>query len=161
MRVRVIAAALTAIAVLAAPSALAAQFGSALVTTVVLPGISVTGTQDLQFGTIGSFGTRTVAPTGGGRFSIQGQAATPITIQFTQLPATLGLNLAVSAWTGLGNTSPGAGGALPFIPVAGGSSSATLSVNGRYFVWIGATLTTTGAVAGTYSAPVVITVGYN
>lgn len=144
------------------PVGLAAQAsGSALARLRLFPGITVTGTQDLAFGNIASTAVKTVAANGGGRFSIQGQANTPVVVQFTQLPASLGANLALGAWTGLGNRAPGAGGATAFVPVAGGTHAATLSTNGRYFIWLGATLTATGALAGTYSTPIVITVGYN
>ena len=135
--------------------------GSSQVTVRLLPAISVTGTQDLDFGTIAATQVVSVAAKNGGRFSIQGTSNMPVLIEFTALPSALGPNLALSAWTGLANTAPGSGGAITFVPVAGGTRSATLASNGRYFLWLGATLTAANANAGTYSVPVVITVVYN
>ncbi|HET8634325.1 MAG TPA: hypothetical protein VFL88_09300 [Gemmatimonadales bacterium] len=135
--------------------------GSSRVRARLLPAISVTGTQDLDFGTIASTQVVTVQAKNGGRFTIQGTSNTPVLIEFTSLPAALGPNLGLSAWTGLGNTSPGNGGAAAFVPVAGASRSATLANNGRYFLWFGATLTATNAAPGTYSVPVIVTVVYN
>lgn len=135
--------------------------GSTLVQLTLLPSLTVTGTQDLAFGTVASFSSTTVLARDGGRFSIQGQAGAPVMIELTQLPLTLAPNLALGAWTGLHNRAPGAGGATGFAPVPGESFSAVLSTSGRYFVWLGATLTATGASPGAHSAPIVITVGYN
>ena len=135
--------------------------GSSLATARLLPAISVTGTQDLSFGTIAATQVVPVAAKNGGRFTIQGTSNTPVLIEFTALPSALGPNLLLSAWTGLANTSPGSGGALAFVTVAGGVRSATLANNGRYYLWLGATLSATNATPGTYSVPVVITVVYN
>ncbi len=135
--------------------------GSSRASATILPAISVAGTQDLAFGTIASTQVVTIQPKDGGRFTIQGTSNTPVLIEFTSLPAALGPNLALSAWTGLANTSPGNGGATAFIPVAGGTRAATLANNGRYFLWFGATLTATNAAPGAYSVPVIVTVVYN
>jgi spore coat protein U-like protein len=144
------------------PASAAAQAtGTSRVTMRVLPAISVTGTSDLDFGIIASTQAKTVLAKNGGRFSIQGTASTPVLIQFTQLPASLGPNLGLSSWAGLVNTSPGSGGATAFVPVAGGTRAATLTNTGRYFLWFGATLTASNAAAGVYSVPVIVTVIYN
>lgn len=144
------------------PASAAAQAtGTSHVTMRVLPAISVTGTSDLDFGIIASTQAKTVLAKNGGRFSIQGTASTPVLIQFTQLPASLGPNLGLSNWAGLANTSPGSGGATAFVPVPGGTRAATLTNTGRYFLWFGATLTATNAAAGVYSVPVIVTVIYN
>ncbi len=146
----------------AAPSTLRAQFtGNALVTLRLLPAITVTGTQDLDFGNIAPTQVSTVQAKNGGRFSVQGTASTPVVIQFTSLPASLGPNLALTGWTGLRNTVPGSGSATVMTPVPGGSLSATLAGTGRYYLWLGATLTASNAASGTYSVPVIITVVYN
>jgi hypothetical protein len=142
-------------------SADAQSSGSAVVQLTLLPSLTVTGTQDLAFGTVASFSSTTVLARDGGRFSIQGQVDAPVLIELTQLPLTLAPNLALGAWTGLHARAPGAGGATAFAPAAGGLLSAVLSSNGRYFIWLGATLTATGAPPGAHSAPIVITVGYN
>lgn len=159
---RRITALLSLLLLYAVPALARAQAsGSSRARASVLPAISVTGTQDLAFGTIASTQAVTVLARNGGRFTIQGTANTPVLIQFTSLPAALGPNLALSAWTGLANTSPGNGGATGFVPVPGGTRAATLANNGRYFLWFGATLTATNAAPGTYSVPVIVTVVYN
>lgn len=135
--------------------------GSALVQLTLLPSISVTGVADLEFGNVAAFSTTTVLARDGGQFRIQGQASAPVLIELTQMPATLAPNLALGAWTGLHGANPGVGSAVAFTPVPGGSLSVVLHNTGRYFVWLGATLTATGAPPGPHSAPVVITVGYN
>lgn len=135
--------------------------GSSRVTVRLLPSLSVTGTQDLDFGTVASTQVVSVVARNGGRFTIQGTSNTPVLIEFTSLPVALGPNLALSSWAGLANTAPGSGSATAFVPVAGGTRSATLANNGRYFLWLGATLNATNAVPGTYSVPIVITVVYN
>ena len=144
------------------PALAAAQSaGSARVSLRLLTAITVTGTQDLDFGTIASTQVRTVAPKNGGRFTIQGTGNTPVLVQFTQLPASLGPNLALSSWTGLAGSSPGSGSATAIVPLPGGSLVVTLAGNGRYFLWLGATLSAASAAAGVYSVPVVVTVIYN
>jgi spore coat protein U-like protein len=152
---RRITALLSLLLLYAVPALARAQAsGSSRARASVLPAISVTGTQDLAFGTIASTQAVTVLARNGGRFTIQGTANTPVLIQFTSLPAALGPNLAKSAWTGNG-------GATAFVPVPGGTRAATLANNGRYFLWFGATLTATNAAPGTYSVPVIVTVVYN
>jgi spore coat protein U-like protein len=135
--------------------------GSSHVTARLLPAISVTGTQDLDFGTIASTQVVTVLAKNGGRFPIQGTSNTPVLNEFTSPPSALGPNLALTSWAGLANTSPGNGGATAFVPVPGGTRSATLANNGRDVLWLGATLSATLAAPGTYSVPIVITVVYN
>lgn len=145
----------------AGSAAHAQSSGSAVVQLTLLPSLTVTGTQDLDFGTVATFSSTTVLARDGGRFTIQGQANAPVVIEMTQLPPSLAPNLALGAWTGLHNRSPGAGGATAFVPAPGASLSTVLHTNGRYFIWLGATLTASGASPGPYSAPIVITVGYN
>lgn len=135
--------------------------GAAFTRARVLAAIAVSGGNDLDFGLVAATQTKTIAAKSGGRFSVLGRANTPVLITFTQLPSALGPNLALSTWAGLRNTSPGSGGATAFTPVAGGTLTATLSNIGRYYLWLGATLTATNATPGSYSVPVVITVVYN
>ena len=99
----------------------------------------------------------------GGRMDTLGidENNAPVVIEMTQLPSSLAPNLALGAWTGLHNRSPGPGSATAFAPAPGAALSAVLHNNGRYFIWLGATLTATGAPLGPHSAPIVITVGYN
>jgi hypothetical protein len=147
---------------LAAPSLASAQSqGAARATARVLQSIIVTGLRDLDFGSIAPTQAKTVTAQQGGRFRIRGQRNTPALIQFTQLPSSLGPGLTLSDWTGWQNNRNNNNGASAFTPVAGGSLSATLSNNGRYFIRLGATLTATGASPGSYSVPVVITVMYD
>jgi hypothetical protein len=147
---------------LAAPSLASAQSqGSARAVARVLQSIIVTGQRDLDFGSIAPTQSKTVTARQGGRFRISGRANTPVLIQFTQLPASLGPGLVLSSWTGQRNTTNGNGGATSFTPVAGGSLPATLGNNGRYFIRLGATLTASGATPGSYSVPVTITVLYD
>jgi hypothetical protein len=153
---------LSLLALTPARGALHAQSsGSAVARARVLAAITVSGDNDLDFGVIAATQTKTVAAKSGGRFSVLGRASTPVLVQFTQLPSALGPNLVLSAWTGLRNTSPGSGGATAFTPVAGSTLAATLSNIGRYYLWLGATLTATNAAPGSYSVPVVVTVVYN
>ncbi|HEU4801197.1 MAG TPA: hypothetical protein VFS94_11280 [Gemmatimonadales bacterium] len=161
MLLRSIAALMVLIATPAGGSAEAQSSGSTLVQLTLLPSLAVTGTQDLAFGTVASFSSTTVLARDGGRFTIQGQPNAPVVIEMTQLPPNLAPNLSLDAWTGLHGRAPGAGGATAFAPVPGGSLFAVLHTNGRYFIWLGATLTATGAPPGAHSAPLVITVGYN
>lgn len=152
------------LALVAAPASReieAQSTGSALVQLTLLPSVTVAGVQDLDFGNVAAFSTTTVLARDGGLFRIQGQGNAPVLIQLTQLPAALGTNLALGSWTGLHGRNPGTGSATAFTPVAGGSLPVVLHSTGRYFVWLGATLTATGAPPGPHSAPIVITVGYN
>lgn len=135
--------------------------GEAFTRARVLAAIAVSGDNDLDFGLVAATQTKSIPAKSGGRFSVLGRASTPVLITFTELPSALGPSLALSAWTGLRNTSPGSGGATVFSPVAGGTLAATLSNIGRYYLWLGATLTATSAAPGNYSVPVVITVVYN
>lgn len=161
MLLRSVATALLLVAASAGSSAEAQSVGSALVQLTLLPSLTVTGQRDLEFGSVPAFSSTTVLARDGGRFNIQGQGNAPVLVQLTQLPATIAPNLALGTWTGLHGANPGAGSATSFTPAAGGSLSVVLHGTGRYFLWLGATLTATGAPPGPHSAPIVITVGYN
>ncbi len=150
--------ALVSLAVLTAPS-LAAQSGSAQMTGTVMTAITVTGS-DLKFGTVLKTQTKTIAPAAGGRFVITLAANTNVTIDYV-LPATLGPNVALSAWGALYNTVNDPNSAL-FVPIFTNTGTyTTLTPTGSMYIWIGATLTTTNAAVGSYSQPIRLTLTYN
>ncbi len=138
----------------------AASQTSLTITTsaTVLPALSVSGS-NLAFGTVASTQTKVVAAAAGGTFQVSGVSDTPVSIFFA-LPATLGLNVGIGGWTGLSNTSNSSGSASA-LTVSAIPQTRTLGPSGKLHVWVGATLTTTGAAAGSFSAPVVLTVVYN
>src|SRR5689334_15804658 len=84
--------------------------GSISATAQVQTPITVTGTQDLSFGNVFPGVAKAVAYTdaaNAGKFSVAGQASTPVTYSFT-LPANLtsaGNNLPIGSWLGYQNTA--------------------------------------------------------
>ena len=133
--------------------------GSINATASVVAALSVTGT-DLVFGNIAPTSFKTVAPATGGTFTVTGAASQPVSVSFA-LPATLGnAAVAIGSWTGLSNTSNTTAGASGITPQA---STQTLSLSGAgdLYLWVGATVTTTAAPVGSYTAPVTLTVVYN
>jgi hypothetical protein len=140
-------------------AAVAQVAGSIAARATVLTALSVTGSADLAFGTVASTQTKTVAPAAGGRFMVDGPGNGSVLVSFT-LPAALGANVNLGGWTGLSNKVNVTGTANP-LTVSGAGQSVTLSASGRLFVWVGATLSTVGALGGSYSAPVQMTVVYN
>src|SRR5437867_12751239 len=97
--------------VLTAVAAASAQGvnGSISATAQVQTPITVTGTQNLSFGNVFPGVAKAVAYTdaaNAGKFSVAGQASTPVTYSFT-LPANLtsaGNNLPIGSWLGYENT---------------------------------------------------------
>ena len=153
-----LALALVAIGAGIASTAGAQTSGSINATATVLSALSVTGT-NLAFGNIAPTQTKTVAAPAGGTFNVAGANSAPVAVSFT-LPGTLGTNVAIGTWTGLSNTANNSGTAAA-LAVSGAAQNLSLSGTGQLFVWVGATLTTTGATPGAYSAPVTMTVVYN
>jgi hypothetical protein len=91
---------------------------------------------------------------------VAGAASQPVSVTFG-LPATLGnAAVAIGSWTGLSNTSNSTAGAAALTPSAS-AQTLSLSGTGNLYVWIGATVTTTAAAGGSYTAPVTMTVVYN
>lgn len=133
--------------------------GSINATAQVVAALTVNGT-DLVFGNIAPTSFKTVAPASGGTFTVTGAASQPVSVSFA-LPANLG-NAAVSigSWTGLSNTSNTTAGAAALTPSAS-AQTLSLSGTGSLYLWVGATVTTTAASVGSYSAPVTLTVVYN
>lgn len=155
-----LALSVAAVAALSAMPA-AAQTGSINATATVLQALSVNGT-DLAFGNIAPTATKTVAPAAGGTFVVAGQAGANVNLTFT-LPTSLGTGVAIGSWTGLQNTANASGTATAFTP--SGTTFATplsgTTGTGNLYIWLGATLTTTAAATGSYSAPIQLTVSYN
>ncbi len=133
--------------------------GSINATAQVVAALTVNGT-DLVFGNIAPTSFKTVAPASGGTFTVTGAASQPVSVSFA-LPTTLGnAAVAIGTWTGLSNTSNSTAGASALTPSAG-AQTLSLSGTGSLYLWVGATVTTTAASVGTYSAPVTLTVVYN
>jgi hypothetical protein len=133
--------------------------GSINATASVVAALSVTGA-DLVFGNIAPTSFKTVAPASGGTFTVTGAASQPVSVSFT-LPATLGnAAVAIGSWTGLSNTSNTTAGASGITPQAS-AQTLSLSGTGNLYLWVGATVTTTAAPVGSYTAPVTLTVVYN
>jgi hypothetical protein len=156
--------ALVAATALVNTAAQAQTSGSINATATVLSALTVTGT-NLAFGNVAPTQTKVVAAAAGGTFTVAGSAGAPVLFNFT-LPATLGTNVGIGSWTGIYNNqanSSSGGGATAFVPSATQQSTTLSGVagNGNVWVWVGATLTTTGAATGTYTSPVTLTVIYN
>ena len=139
--------------------------GSIQATAQVQTPITVTGTQNLQFGNVFPGVAKAVAysdATNGGKFSVAGQASTPVTYSFT-LPANLtsgGNNLPIGSWLGYVNTTSSTSGGSAITPSAT-PATATLSGSGALFFFVGATVTPSGTqVAGSYTGTVTLTVSY-
>ncbi|HJP57473.1 MAG TPA: hypothetical protein VJ847_10635 [Gemmatimonadales bacterium] len=133
--------------------------GSINATAQVVAALTVNGT-DLVFGNIAPTSFKTVAPASGGTFTVTGAASQPVSVSFA-LPANLGnAAVAIGSWTGLSNTSNTTAGAAALTPSAS-AQTLSLSGTGSLYLWVGATVTTTAASVGSYSAPVTLTVVYN
>jgi hypothetical protein len=128
--------------------------------------LNASGTQSLTFGTIfpgvPSAVLRTDAARAG-EFQITGQKNADVRITFT-LPATLALGggsvpLAFAAGDGGVSTSGTIGTATAFDPRV--PLTATLSQQGRLYIFLGATALASGqSAAGTYAADITISVCY-
>jgi len=148
-------------AALACPGGVEAQTGgTAFTKATVLPAIATIGSA-LDFGTTTPTAVKTIAATAGGTFRVTGTPGVLVDVSFT-FPTTLGHPLvAVGSWTGAQNSSPSAATSTPFSPSTSPQSFPLNASNGRLYLWIGGTLITSAAPAGTYSAPIVLTVVYN
>ena len=139
--------------------------GSITATAQVQTPISVTGTQNLAFGNVFPGVAKAVAYTdaaNAGKFSVAGQASTPVTYSFT-LPANLtsaGNNLPIGSWAGYENTANSTSGGTAITP-SGTPTTSTLSAGGGLFFFLGATVTPPNNLpAGSYSGTVTLTVSY-
>jgi hypothetical protein len=144
---------------------LAAQnSASANVTATVQQPITVTKNNDLSFGSVFPGLDKSIAVTAGGaaKFTVAGQASTPVNLTFT-LPATIasgGNTLTIASWTGHHATTDVTSGGTTFTPSAS-ATSATLSGTGGLFLYVGATAQPTVTQAsGSYSGSMTMTVVY-
>lgn len=137
---------------------------SASVTATVQQPITVTKNNDLSFGNVFPGVNKAIAVTAGGaaKFTVAGQASTPVNLTFT-LPATItssSNNLTINSWTGQYNTSDSPTGGTTFTPSTS-ATSATLASDGSLFVYVGANAAPTASqAAGSYSGSMTMTVVY-
>jgi hypothetical protein len=152
-----------AIFCLAAPLA-AQNSASADVTATVQQPITVTKNNDLSFGSVFPGVDKSIAVTAGGaaKFTVAGQASTPVNLTFT-LPATIasgGNSLAIGSWAGHFSGIDVTTGGTTFTPSAS-ATAATLSALGGLYVYVGATAQpTVTQAAGSYSGSMTMTVVY-
>ena len=148
---------------MAAPLA-AQNSASANVTATVQQPITVTKNNDLSFGSVFPGLDKPIAVTAGGaaKFTVAGQASTPVNLTFT-LPATIangGNTLPIASWTGHHATTDVTSGGTTFTPSAS-ATAATLSGTGGLFVYVGETAQPTVTQAGgSYSGSMTMTVVY-
>ena len=147
-----------------ATAARAQNNASATVTATVQQPIAVTKNNDLSFGNVFPGIDKSIAVTAGGaaKFTVAGQASTPVNLTFT-IPATIasgGNNLTLANWTGHFATTDVTSGGTTFTPSAS-ATSATLSGSGALYVYVGATAQPTSTqAAGNYSGSMTMTVVY-
>ena len=148
---------------MAAPLA-AQNSASADITATVQQPITVTKNNDLSFGSVFPGLNKSIAVTAGGaaKFTVAGQASTPVNLTFT-LPATIangGNALTIASWTGHHATTDVTSGGTTFTPSAS-ATAATLSGTGGLFVYVGATAQpTVTQAAGSYTGSMTMTVVY-
>jgi hypothetical protein len=136
----------------------------ASLTASVQQPITVTKNKNLSFGSVfpGVDQRVPVTATGAGKFTVAGQASTPVNLTFS-LPATIAsgaANLAIGSWTGRHNSLDQPSGGTNFTPSAS-AITATLSALGGLYIFIGATAQpTTTQAAGDYSGTMTMTVVY-
>jgi hypothetical protein len=145
-------------------SASAQNNASATVTATVQQPITVTKNSDLSFGNVFPGLDKSIAVTAGGaaKFTVAGQASTPVNLTFT-IPATIasgGNTLTLASWTGHYATTDVTSGGTTFTPSAS-ATGATLSGTGALYVYVGATAQPTATqAAGSYSGSMTMTVVY-
>jgi hypothetical protein len=145
-------------------SAHAQNNASANVTATVQQPITVTKNNDLSFGSVFPGIDKSIPVTAGGaaKFTVAGQASTPVNLTFT-LPATIasgGNNLTLANWAGHHATTDVTTGGTTFTPSAS-ATTATLSSTGALYVYVGATAQpTVTQAAGSYTGSMTMTVVY-
>jgi hypothetical protein len=144
----------------------AAQSGNINATATVLQPLTVSGARDLGFGNVypGVNKSIAVADATSGRFDLTGVASAQIQFSFT-LPTNLtsgGNTLPIGTWTGYYNATNNATvGGTSFTPSASNTTTNLAAVTGQLFVFVGATVSPSGAqTAGSYSAQVTLTAAY-
>ena len=145
--------------VLAAHPARAQGSGSAMMTGTVLTAITISGS-DLVFGNVLATESKRVVAAAGGRFVLAMAAATPVTIQYA-LPASLGPGVALGSWELLSNPLNDPASAQAIVVGSTSGSFTASTATGTLYLWVGATVTTSGAAVGSYSQPITLTVTYN
>jgi hypothetical protein len=138
---------------------------SASVTATVQQPITVTKNNDLSFGSVFPGVNKAIAVTDGGaaKFTVAGQANTPVNLTFT-LPATIangGNNLTINSWTGQYNILDAPTGGTTFTPSTSATTATLSLVGGALYVYVGATAAPTASqAAGSYSGSMTMTVVY-
>ncbi len=132
--------------------------------------MSLVVTHALDFGKIFASSTNTVAPNAakGGRFEVNGETASSITVTLTMpisLTPTVGTSMAVSGWNYMVSTSSSLSGATA-VPFSGGTAAvATATFTGgatKIYFAVGATATASASQAiGTYTGTGQITAAYS
>jgi hypothetical protein len=157
--------ALAAVAATLGVGSLSAQNNaSATVSATVQQPITVTKNNDLSFGNVFPGVDKSIAVTAGGaaKFTVAGQASTPVNLTFT-IPVTIasgGNTLTLASWTGHYATTDVTSGGTTFTPSAS-ATSATLSGSGALYVYVGATAQPSSTqAAGSYSGNMTMTVVY-
>lgn len=131
--------------------------------TVYQP-ISITGTRDLDFGTVfpGVAKSIGVAAATSGQFQLGGQASGNVNLTFT-LPTNLVFganNLPIGTWTGCTSATNTTAGCTAFTP-SGTATGSAFSGAGALWVFVGATVTPAAAqAAGNYTGTVTLTAAY-
>ncbi|HEX2250294.1 MAG TPA: DUF4402 domain-containing protein [Gemmatimonadales bacterium] len=148
-----------------AATAQAQNNATANITAAVQQPITVTKNNDLAFGNVFPGVDKTIAVTAAGaaKFTVAGQAATPVQLTFS-LPGTLtngGNNLVIDTWTGHHNTVDLATGGTSFTPSSSATTATLSAVGGNLFVYVGATVRpTTSQAAGNYTGSFTMTAVY-
>ncbi|HQR19162.1 MAG TPA: hypothetical protein PK948_12390 [Gemmatimonadales bacterium] len=133
-------------------------------TALVQTPLTVTGAAALDFQNVFPGLAKAIAPTAAtaGRFTVGGQLNAEVNITFT-LPTNLvngANNLPIGTWTGGRNTANNQAAQTAITP-SGTTTTRLDAVTGALYIWLGATVTpTVTQVAGTYTAPVTMTVAY-
>jgi hypothetical protein len=151
----------------AAPSALAVSDDITATADVQTP-LTVTGTADLDFGTVFPGVNKAVAYTdaaNAGQWDIDGEPAAEVTLSFTALPANLvsGPNtmpIVYGAADAAHNTTDAPGAATSFDPAVGATTDLH-AVSGELYVWIGGTVQPPETQpAGVYTETITLDVAY-
>lgn len=154
-----------ALAVIGAGTAQAQSNNASITATAsVQTPINVVGAQALAFGNVFPGVNKTIATSdlaNAGRFDVTGQASAPVTMSFV-LPGTLssGANtMPIDSYTAVHADNVSQTGGTSFNPAVG--SSATLSLTGGLFVWVGARVVpATNQAQGAYTGSITLTVVY-
>lgn len=157
-----------AVAALAfAPNTATAQTANITASATVLAPLTVTGVNNLDFGTVYPGVNASVAPTAAtaGSFTLTGVAGAQITVTFT-LPTNLqdaaldNLPISFATTDATANQANSQAAATAFDP----NSVLTTNLDattGSYYVWIGGTVSPTGSQpAGTYTGTITLTAAY-